>query len=59
VGAPVFDHTGRAKYAMSISCPTMRLSMDGVEAMQLRIREACKRMSEQLGYKYNEDKLTA
>ena len=59
VGAPVFDHTGRAKYAMSISCPTMRLSMDGVEAMQLKIREACRRMSEKIGYKYHADKLTA
>lgn len=59
VGAPVFDHTGRVKYAVSISCPSMRLPMDKVESMQLKIREACGRMSEQLGYSYQENKFSA
>jgi DNA-binding IclR family transcriptional regulator len=59
IGAPVFDHTGRVKYAMSISCPTMRLPMEGVESMQLKIKETCRRLSEQLGYKYQENKLSA
>jgi len=58
VGVSVFDHTGRVKYAMSISCPTMRLSMDGVESMQLKLRDVCRRLSEQLGYKYQENNLS-
>ncbi|MEN8244238.1 MAG: IclR family transcriptional regulator [Thermodesulfobacteriota bacterium] len=50
VAAPVFDHTGRAKYAVSISCPTMRLSMDGIESMQIKIRGTCRQLSVRLGY---------
>lgn len=50
VAAPVFDHTGLAAYALSVSCPTMRLSMDGVEKAQAKIRDVCRRLSERLGY---------
>jgi DNA-binding IclR family transcriptional regulator len=50
VGAPVFDHTGQVKYAISISSPTMRLPMEGIEAMQKKIREACRQLSVRLGH---------
>jgi len=50
VAAPVFDHTGRVKYAISISCPTMRMPMDAVDNVQLKIREVCQQLSSRLGY---------
>jgi DNA-binding IclR family transcriptional regulator len=50
VAAPVFDHTGRARYALSISSPAMRLSMDKVGKVQLKIKEACRQLSARLGY---------
>jgi DNA-binding IclR family transcriptional regulator len=49
VAAPIFDHTGEVKFAMSISCPVMRLPMDRVEDLQLKIKEACRRLSARLG----------
>jgi DNA-binding IclR family transcriptional regulator len=51
VAAPVFDHTGRARYALSISSPATRLPMDGVENMQLKVRDICRQLSERLGYR--------
>jgi IclR family acetate operon transcriptional repressor len=51
VAAPIFDHTGVVKFAMSISCPAMRLPMDRVEDIQLKIKEACQQLSARLGYK--------
>jgi DNA-binding IclR family transcriptional regulator len=51
VAVPVFDHTGQAKYAMSISCPSMRLSLDEVDHVYPKIRELCRRLSEKMGYR--------
>jgi len=50
VAAPVFDHTGEAKYALSISCPSMRLPMADIENVQLKIRKVCQELSSRLGY---------
>lgn len=50
VAAPVFDHTGRARYALSISSPAMRLPMDKVGKVQLKIKEACRQLSARLGF---------
>lgn len=53
VAAPVFDHTGRVKYAISISCPSMRLPMDKIEKAQLKIKEACRELSAKIGYRFD------
>ena len=50
VAAPVFNHTGRVQYAMSISCPTMRLPLEGIKEMQMKIKEVCRQLSARLGY---------
>ncbi|WP_319405734.1 IclR family transcriptional regulator [uncultured Desulfosarcina sp.] len=50
VGAPVFDHTGRVKYALSISCPIMRLPLEKIEKVQLKLTEVCRQLSANLGY---------
>ena len=48
VAAPVFDHSDRPCYAISLSGPSMRMTEDRVEAMQGRIQQVCKRLSEKL-----------
>ena len=50
VAAPLFDHTGQSRYALSISSPAMRLPMDKVDKVQLKIKEVCRRLSVRLGY---------
>lgn len=51
VAAPVFNHTGRVQYAVSISSPVMRLPVEEIEKMQKKIREVCEQLSIHLGYK--------
>lgn len=51
VAAPIFDHTGKVKYAMSISCPATRLSMGDVEKVQPKIRDLCQQLSIRMGYR--------
>jgi len=50
VAAPVFDHTGRAVYALSISAPAMRFSLKTIEQVQKKIRDVCGRLSVHLGF---------
>lgn len=50
IAAPVFDHTGQSRYALSISSPAMRLPMDKVDKVQLKIKEVCRSLSVRLGY---------
>jgi DNA-binding IclR family transcriptional regulator len=50
VAAPVFDHTGQSRYALSVSFPTMRLPIDKIDKVQSKIKEVCKRLSVRLGY---------
>ncbi|MBW2611821.1 MAG: IclR family transcriptional regulator [Deltaproteobacteria bacterium] len=51
VAAPVFDHTGQPRYALSISCPTFRLSMDDVESVHPKVRDICSQLSLHIGYR--------
>ena len=51
VAAPVFDHTGRVNYALSISYPSMRVPIDGLEIMQSKIKDICRQLSARLGYR--------
>ncbi len=50
VAAPVFDHTGKASYALSISCPSMRLSLEDVDKAYPKIRDICQQLSIRMGY---------
>ncbi|MFZ7126541.1 MAG: IclR family transcriptional regulator [Desulfobacterales bacterium] len=49
VAAPVFDYAGKARYALSISGPTHRISDSRIDSMTTRIKAACKNLSEKLG----------
>lgn len=50
VAAPIFDHTGRVTYALSISAPTMRLPKKKVSQMKDQVIGACRQLSSRLGY---------
>ncbi len=49
VAAPVFDHTGRAGYALSVSGPVTRMTMERIETIHPVVRQTCRRLSERLG----------
>ena len=49
VAAPVFDHTGRANYAISVSGPSMRMTNERIETIRPRLANVCAKLSEQLG----------
>ena len=51
VAAPVFDHTGRVRFALSISCPTIRLTINDVETVHPKIRDICRQLSSRMGYR--------
>ena len=48
VAAPVFDHTGHVRYAMSVSAPSSRMTREVIEKVQSRIRDVCQRLSARL-----------
>lgn len=50
VAAPVFDHTGRAQYAISVSGPTTRVTPRSIDKIAPRVREVCASLSAKLGY---------
>ena len=50
VAAPVFDHTGRAQYAISVSGPAARMTPRSIEKIALRVAEVCSKLSAKLGY---------
>lgn len=50
VAAPVFDHAGNAKYALSVSGPTIRMTEERIEAIIQVVKDAAKRISQKLGY---------
>ncbi len=50
IAAPVFDHTGQCRYALSISSPAMRLPMDKIDKVQLKIKDVCLQLSARLGH---------
>ena len=48
VAAPVFDHTGQVRYALSISAPSSRMTQETIERVQQKIRDVCQRLSAKL-----------
>ena len=51
VAAPIFDYSGKAKYAISISGPTIRMNYEKIEESIEVIKEAAMEISYKLGYK--------
>jgi DNA-binding IclR family transcriptional regulator len=51
VAAPVFDHTGQVRYALSISCPSIRLNADRIDTVQVEIKEMCLQLSQRMGHR--------
>ncbi|KAB2338938.1 IclR family transcriptional regulator [Cytobacillus depressus] len=50
IAAPIFDHVGKVVAAISISGPTMRMTMDRLNSLQSRMIQVGKQISERLGY---------
>ncbi|MEL7648997.1 MAG: IclR family transcriptional regulator [Sedimentibacter sp.] len=51
IAAPIFDSTGKAKYAISVSGPTVRMSEDKIQKSIASIKSAAKEISIKIGYK--------
>lgn len=52
VAAPIFDSTGKAVYAISISGPTIRMNYKQIEKAKEMVIEGTKKISRELGYKF-------
>jgi DNA-binding IclR family transcriptional regulator len=50
VAAPVFDHTGRAAYAISVSGPAVRMTFERIEKISPRLSAVCEKISVRLGH---------
>ena len=48
VGAPLFDHSGQALYAISISGPSIRFGRKRLQEMQKELKQICQSLSEKL-----------
>lgn len=51
IAAPVFDYNGQAKYAISVSGPTVRMTDEKVQETIDIVTAAAHKISEKLGYK--------
>jgi DNA-binding IclR family transcriptional regulator len=54
VAAPVFDHTGRAAYAISASGPSLRMTPKRIEDIHPLVQKICRQLSQQLGNTFPE-----
>jgi DNA-binding IclR family transcriptional regulator len=55
VAAPVFDHTGRAAYAISVSGPSLRMTPKRIEDIHPLVQKICRQLSQQLGNTFPEN----
>lgn len=51
LAAPIFDYTGKAKYGISVSGPTIRMDSAKVEEVKRMLLDVTREISLQLGYK--------
>lgn len=49
VGAPLFDHTGQARFAISLSGPSIRMGSKKIEEMQRELKKICQKLSGIMG----------
>jgi IclR family KDG regulon transcriptional repressor len=52
VGAPLFNHSGKAIYAISLSGPSIRMGSKRIEEMQRELKKICKNLSGKMGNQY-------
>lgn len=52
VGAPLFNHSGQALYAISISGPSIRMGSKRIEEMQRELKKICQNLSGKMGNHY-------
>jgi len=52
VGAPLFNHSGQALYAISISGPSIRMGSKRIEEMQRELKKICQSLSGKMGNHY-------
>lgn len=51
VAAPIFDHRGKARYAISVSGPTVRMNDEKIEEIVRVVKDAAQEISMRLGYR--------
>lgn len=49
VAAPVFDYTGTASYALSVSGPSLRMTPEKLNAIKAKLLPICSQLSRQIG----------
>jgi DNA-binding IclR family transcriptional regulator len=49
VAAPIFDHTGLSRFAISVAGPISRVTSARVKEIQKKVRRVCRAISESLG----------
>ena len=52
VASPVFDHTEKAMYAVSVSGPATRMTPERIESIHPQLTDICRQLSEKLGYSF-------
>ena len=52
VGAPLFNHSSQALYAISISGPSIRMGSKRIEEIQRELKKICKNLSGKMGNHY-------
>jgi DNA-binding IclR family transcriptional regulator len=55
IASPVFDHTGRALYAISLSAPAIRFTPKRIDKIRPVIKAICRKLSEKLGNTSNKN----
>lgn len=50
VAAPIFDHLGKVKYAISVSGPSVRMSDEKIQEAILLVKKSAREISGKLGY---------
>jgi DNA-binding IclR family transcriptional regulator len=50
LGAPIFNHRGEVMYAVSISGPRDRVSLDIVEPLAEKLKQAAREISQAIGF---------
>lgn len=51
IAAPIFNNTGKVKYALSVSGPTFRIADDKIEIIAKRVQHFANLFSKKLGYR--------
>ena len=50
VAAPIFNHSGPTRYAISVAGPTARMTHKKIEELKRKVPETCKDLSRRMGF---------